>query len=357
MQIGPKIPTLLSAVCLLGLRAMGQEARFRLDRKDSSIPFLSWDSEGGSRLNRNLLRAPIAENLLVERDGGIDLTLRREEGIPFNPRVTPTTILSATWNEDGSFHLPAILNAPDFGPLLLTQTSGPTVTGRLEGSRSSKTVDLILHPAQSKDAVLRMTPLMLPVPPGVEPGMWKKARRGWLNAIQPCAKWGEQNRPFSAPAGILGNNVISDPASSSLWFYADQAFFIPEPAPGVSLMPMVRRTIDYWIDQKMKETGEVICYWDYTNFLDANAGPIIASWDYVESTGDTEWLQKKIGRLEKVADFLISRDIDNDGLIEATQSGNYNTLQQPARSCAWWDALNCGHKDGYTNAIIYRAFR
>ena len=23
----------------------------------------------------------------------------------------------------------------------------------------------------------------------------------------------------------------------------------------------------------------------------------------------------------------------------------------------WFDAINCGHKDGYTNAIIYRAWR
>jgi hypothetical protein len=57
-----------------------------------------------------------------------------------------------------------------------------------------------------------------------------------------------------------------------------------------------------------------------------------------------------------IAEFLIRRDIDHDGLIEATQSGNFNSLQQPNRSDAWWDALNCGHKDAYINALIYRAF-
>jgi hypothetical protein len=162
---------------------------------------------------------------------------------------------------------------------------------------------------------------------------------------------------------MLGNNVISDPASCSLWFYADQALFIPVPAPGVSLMPLVRRTIEYWLDTKMlrdaagHETGELICYWKFGDFLDANAGPLIAAWDYVEATNDHAWLAKKITRLELVADFLIRRDVDNDGLIEATQSGNLHTLKQPHRSCAWWDALNCGHKDAYTNALIYRAFR
>jgi hypothetical protein len=137
---------------------------------------------------------------------------------------------------------------------------------------------------------------------------------------------------------MLGNNVISDPASCSLWFYADQAFFAPEPSPGVSLMPLVRRTIEYWIDTKMlrdangQETGEIICYWNYGHFLDANAGPLIAAWDYVEVTQDRAWLAQKIKRLEMIADFLTRRDVDGDGLIEATQSGNLYTLKQPNRS-------------------------
>ena len=69
------------------------------------------------------------------------------------------------------------------------------------------------------------------------------------------------------------------------------------------------------------------------------------------------WLARRIERLEFIAEFLARRDVDGDGLVEATQSGNYGTLKQPARSCAWWDALNCGHKDSYSNALIYRAWR
>jgi hypothetical protein len=101
----------------------------------------------------------------------------------------------------------------------------------------------------------------------------------------------------------------------------------------------------------------MIYYWDKAHFLDANSGPLIAAWDYVEVTGDTVWLARRIERLEFIADFLARRDVDGDGLVEATQSGNYGTLKQPARSCAWWDALNCGHKDSYSNALIHRAWR
>ena len=288
---------------------------------------------------------------------------------PFDPKVTSTTVLPAEWLDDGTFRLPAVLNAPDWGPMLLAETKGRPVTGRLEGSRSGKIVDLLLEfPAIStaEPVALSLAPLLLPPPPGLSGDslpFWLAARRGWLNALQPCARWGEQDKPFSAPPGILGNNVISDPASISIWFYADQAFFMPEIAPGVSVMPLVRRTIDYWLDKRMRRdaagrlTGEITGYWDYGDFLDAEASPLIAAWDYVESTGDLDWLRRRIELLELVANFLARRDVDGDGFVEATQPGTPNALQQPNRSDAWWDALNCGHKDGYTNALIYRAWR
>jgi hypothetical protein len=286
---------------------------------------------------------------------------------PFDPKVTSTTVLPGDWLDDGTFRVPAVLNAPDWGPMLVTETKGRSLIGRLEGSRADKIVDLTLdlpEIAPNEPITLTLTPLLLPAPPSLRStSLWLAARRGWLNALQPCARWGEQDKPFSAPPGILGNNVISDPASVSIWFYADQAFFMPEIAPGISLMPLVRRTIDYWLDQRMRRdadgrlTGEITGYWDYGDFLDANASPLIAAWDYVESTGDISWLGRRIERLELVADFLACRDVDGDGFVEATQSGNRGTLVQPNRSCAWWDALNCGHKDGYTNALIYRAWR
>ncbi|HVP92006.1 MAG TPA: C69 family dipeptidase, partial [Terriglobales bacterium] len=349
----------------------------------AGISFLSWDTEGGDRVDTNLLRAdaavrlqgseegawrePVMKGRRVEKSGdvlydleagrarlswkvepgadrgvggGIKLVIGAAAGhaeglrllFPFDPKVTPTTVLPAAWLDDGTFRLPAMLNAPDFGPMLLEETGGREVRGRLEGSRKDKVDDLILDlPGIGAGASIRLTltPVLLAAPPGLrDAAMWRQARRGWLNALQPCARWGEQGKPFSSPPGILGNNVISDPASMSVWFYADQAFFTPEPAPGVPLMPLIRRTVDYWLTERMKRdasgapTGEVTGYWDYGGFLDANASPLIAAWDYVEATGDTAWLTSRIGRLELVADFLARRDIDGDGLVEAVQSGN-----------------------------------
>jgi hypothetical protein len=280
---------------------------------------------------------------------------------PFDPMVTPTTVLPSRWRDDGSFEPPMVVSAPDFGQMLLRITPSGEIRGRLEGSRDNHTVDLVLELPQldaTHKYTFSFTPVKLAPPQGLEDeALWRLARRGWFNAFQPSARWGEQNRAFSAPSGILANNVLSDPCSFSLIFYADHMLWTPVVAEGISVAELVRHAIEFWLGQRTHMTGEVVGYWDYVNFLDANAAPAICAWDYVEATGDLAWLEKTISRLEFVADFHARRDQDLDGLVEATQSGNANTLIEPDRSSNWFDAVNYGHKDAYANAVIYRSWR
>lgn len=387
--------------------------RLEADPARARLPVLSWDTEGGDRAGMNLLRTETAIGLRVKINGqwrggetfetqvekvgaaetryrlllapdaelewrvrpgagqltmtflargaGLSRVESIELGFPFDPRVAATTLLPSAWDADGTLHLPAIISAPDFGQMRLSCKGNLALKGRLEGSRAKHMVDLVVELPKlhaNRSCALSLTPVRLLAPRGLkDKSLWRAARRGWFGAFQCSARWGDAGNPFSAPTGLLANNVISDPASCSLWFYADQAFWTPELSPGISAMPLVRRTLDWWLDEKVLPNGEVICYWDKAHFLDANSGPLIAAWDYVEVTGDQAWLARRIERLEFIADFLAKRDVDGDGLVEATQSGNYGTLKEPARSCAWWDALNCGHKDSYSNALIYRAWR
>ena len=239
--------------------------------------------------------AGVLEMRLVSAGARVDPIEELEVRFPFDPGTTPTTVLPADWADDGTIRFPAVISAPDFGQVLLTAAGVRSVAGRLEGSRAEKTVDLIVKLSGmdgSAGCTLTLSPWRMPAPAGLaDVALWEQARRGWWGIWQPSARWGEQDRPFSAPAGILANNVISDPASCSLWFYADQAFWTPQVAPDVSLAPLVRRSVDFWLLQRTRPNGEVVCYWDYGGFLDANAGPLIAAWDYVESTGDTDWLR------------------------------------------------------------------
>lgn len=386
--------------------------QIRTDATRPLAPFLSWDTEGGGRASTNLLPHGSGVTLRVQTGGrwrpaSEFATKRQAQGLhtvyrvsiapdseliwqihtsgsqlefsissqgakadriaeielvfPFDPRVTPTTVLPSSWTEDRSLVLPAVLSAPDFGQMLVSSPSHPHIKGRLKGSRKNQTVDLTLHISLSQFSnvcKLQLAPVRLPPPPGVEDErLWRMARRGWFNAWQSSAKWGGEGRPFSSPAGILANNVISDPCSMSLGFYADFAFWIPEITPEISIARLARETTDWWMDHRTSAEGVVTGYWNYQTFIDANTGPLLAAWDYVEATGDEGWLRQHMDRLELIADHLARRDVDGDGMVEALQSGNANTLHQPARGCSWWDALNSGHKDGYSNALIYRAWR
>lgn len=386
------------------------DAAVRVDVSNTSaaITFLSWDTEGSGRESRNLLREGSAVE--IQRDAGgkyVPLVFAEGEnsttssqtfhsmdepglswsvqhadtgvtwtisnsgagrltsttlrmGFPFDPRVTPTTLIPGGWDEKGEeLLLPAIVSAPDFGQMLLS--SDGDCRAELTGSRQYKITDIWLNiqcPAEGTSVSVTLLPLVLPSPaPEIDPAMWRLARRGWFNVFQPGSKWRLSDSKVSARTGILSNNVISDPVSFSLWMYADQALWTPELATGISAMDSIRRTLEWWMDEKTSTTGECIGYWSYYNFLDSNPSLIIAAWDYVEATGNQEWLKTRIDDLERLSAFLESRNIDEDGLVEAVQSGNDNTLVEPLRSSCWWDAINCGHKDAYSNILIYRAWR
>ena len=408
-----RLATMVATGASCGFTHHPNSIHFTLDPLLGMIPELGWDTEGTHRAGVNLLRSQPGLSLLITvkgkqipgtslpvtrvplSDGGTQLRFAAGFGVeviweirqgsgplqftiygrgaavnqlgdieilfPFDPSVTPTTVLPAGWDSSGMLQLPAVIHAPDFGQMLLSDRAHPRLQGRLNGSRDSKTVDFTLELPQiaiGEIYNLSFTPVVLPPPEGlVDKKVWPKIRRAWFNSWQPAAEWGDQTQAFSAPAGILANNVISDAVSFALPHYADRAFWTPVIAPGISMMNLVRRTIDWWLDNRTLPTGEVVGYWDINNFLDSNPGILISAWDYVDTTGDTSWLMSRITELEKLSEFLESRDIDSDGMVEATQSGNYGTLFLPNRSCNWLDAINCGYKDGYSNAIIYRAWR
>lgn len=406
---------LLVAAVMPACPALGRAIlRVETDPQAPAVTVLSWDTEGGEQAAMNLLRAATGIRVRVagawteatagplesETDTGLrryrfspvdailltwtvavhdaDLSLilagegdglNRVEAVeltfPFNPRVTPTTVLPARWAEDGTFRLPALLSAPDFGQMRMTaepEARQGRVTGRLEGSRNEALVDLIVRlpaPTVAEPIRLNLRPWVLPAPEGLEDrALWAAARRGWFNIYQCTARWGDQTAPFSAPAGIQACNVISDPCSMTLYMTADAALLVPELAPGVSAMEQVRYSLDWWLDRRMLESGEIIGYrGDYVDFLDTNPSILISAWNYVEATSDLRWLERRMDKLERVAEFTRGRDTDGDGLFEAVQSGNRGTLLGPKRSCSAWDAINCGHKDAYSNALIYRAWR
>jgi hypothetical protein len=383
----------LALACFLLPCALHAESKIDVggDPLAGRLTFLGWDTEGGDRASVNLLRPNEKIEIRVKEneawrhakaseyslrcgpvESGFDITVDVAPAFrgkftsvsftfPFEPRHSAVTIYPARVDADETFHFPAVVAAPGSGAMRVTPDSGEAEAMTLLGSRAERRIDwtclLALEPGKTS-ATLRFRPVHLLPPKGLkDEKRWAAVRRAWLNTFQVSARWGDRTKPGSAPAGALANNVISDPVSSVLYFYADLALFVPDAAEGVSFMKLVGHSLDWWVDSRMLPSGEIPGYWDYNNFTDTNPSILISAWDYVESTGDRKWLADRIAKLEKVAAFTVSRDMDHDGLIEAVQSGDAYTLKVPARSCSAHDAVNCGHKDAYSNILSYRAFR
>jgi hypothetical protein len=294
---------------------------------------------------------------------------------PVDPRAASTTFLASHWVTDGSARLPLVVSAPDFGPMYVTCSSVPrqpsiqggVVRARLEGQRF-RPHDIVLEwPGLPNGVkyVLEFKPLCLPAPKGLrDVSLWPAARRGWFNTFQPTATQWESDGSYlskfqnlldlDATPGVLANHVTSNRVTSAMYLWSDAALLVPDAAPGVSFMAQVRRTVDWCLDERVLPDGRVIAYHGLANMLDANAAPLIAAWDYAESTGDKRWLSRRIEDLERIADVLVRRDIDADGMVELERSGNYGEMSGYNSA---YDVYNSGHKDGYTNLLAYRAWR
>ncbi len=401
----------LSAGLLDGIAVPAGEPRVRMEwDKTAGIDFLSWDTEGGSRDSLNLLYAPVRLDLRIDGEWwpatefptkvgphkapenvyrfelgegasvawtishsgpriGLAIDLVKPDNanltavrmtFPFDPKATATTVLPSEWMDGARMRLPVLINAPDLGAMRLSAEPGDAVTGRLTGTREGDNrVDFTLEWAvvDSDRVVFTLEPSQVPMPAGLnDEALWRAIRRGWLNMLQPSAEWGSAERPQYAPPGLLANNVVSDPVSCVLHMMSDHVLLAPELADGINAAPLLRNTVDWWLEHGIEPSGEMRSWRNVTGMPDANAGPLIGAWCYVEASGDREWLERRIETLERLADYLAERDVDGDGLVETKYSGNYGTQVGRLGGSAY-DTINTGHKDGYCNALIYRAWR
>jgi sugar lactone lactonase YvrE len=393
-------------VVLGGAREPGQPVvRLEADLDGGLISSLGWDTEGGERARLNILASAITlgarsgsgpvelpgqgsregadgvvfrlagpaleilwrlratqGGLAMEFSGtgaGLARLQRLELVLPFAVTTAVTSVISSQWDADGRFRLPAILSAPDLGQMVARSPGAEAVPGRVEGSRSGKTLTVTLElpvPAPGQVTGLELSPVVLPLPPGYRDAeRWAAARRGWFNFIQQsCGASGGG----TAVHGVWANNALSDPVSSVLYMLGDATLLVPELAEGVSMAPILRHAVEYWLDAKTDADGLVT----YTaagsgeqNVMDSNPAVLIGAWAYVSATADLEWLRQRIGRFEFVSRYLEQRDVDGDGLVESKQSGNSGSRPPRDPDCAW-DCYNSGHKNAYVNALIYRAW-
>lgn len=409
---------MLEYITLVG-QEDGKGPRIEAVAGSGRISHLGWDTEGGDRAEQNILRSPLRLLVLIGgewsevwrpadifpaetasrgssewacsyriegqqgdlgtllwsvrmTDGGMVMRFECEaetetseqiRGVKiifaFDLDLCSTTVISGSWTPEGHPVLPAVISVPDHGEMQLCCAEHPGLEGVWQGSRAAKYANFILEmPAPADRGItLEFTPVQLQAPAGLsDTGRWPAVRRGWTNFLQVHAECGKERADKESPAGLWTNNVISNPVSSLTYLLGDYVLLLPEPVPGISLTPLLRRSVEYWITSEIAPNGRIYYFENGERVwpvMDSNPAVLIGAWAYVEATGDDKWLAENITRLEHVAAYIVQRDTDNDGLIESEQTGNSGSHKRPDSG---WDTFCSGHKNSYINALAYRAF-
>ena len=319
------------------------------------------------------------------KNNGVEALTNLRIIMPLNALEAATVLIPAGLGKNNNGCGPWLLVAPDYGHLYIeaksssqwftindgirhgtTQTAPKTgVDPKLRGQAwveaanvpDYKPCELNLQFAcdsfaPGEEVVFSFEAVEISTPEGIDLKRWKKIRKPYLNHWQPCGTWTDKKR-----VSVLANNVLSDPASSSLWMYAEPMLFLHEPVKGIDLRVLLKHSLDYWLDNHVSAKGHVNAFGHmYDLYVCVGAKLLLAAWNYWAISADREWLKKRINILHLMADFLLRRDIDKDGIIESIGSGNAGTFHDPDRADIWFEMMNFGHKNTWTNAISYRAF-
>jgi hypothetical protein len=393
------------------LQALAGQWRFDFSQEFPEIVHLGLDSEGTGREKTNLLSKPVSLQIEGNQCGlissGFEVTdtgLRSRlilsgisdtelewkvdiEGtackwsfevvkgrpllgylcvsIPLSTELTAPTLVPSDINEH---HLLPdwLLIAPDYGHIQIRDTSDYSSWAELVGDRPNRKLNLLIHCAEPLIPGRTWT-LDWKVPTASPPSVcsnleqWPQIRRPWLNLFQLSSRWsaycGGVGGIENHPPALLANNVLSEAAACSLYYYSDAALFAHELVPGFSLLPWVRHTLDHFLDNSIMAFGNIDSFSKYDLYLFTNPNFINACWSYYRASGDRQWLHRRIEKLHRTADFLLRRDVDGDGLVESINSGNAGSLRWPDQADFYLEFTNFGHKNAYTNALTYRAFR
>ena len=283
----------------------------------------------------------------------------------FNPDLTHATLLGHV-TAAGDIALPAVMHLPGMGSLRVSaqtglKPGGEVALGYVAHRRPSRYVDVTFPAATQAEGWVEYTlrtAAIYPAVPGVNLNdrRYDGFRRDWLDIYQQQA---EQH--------VLANNAASDAVGFTVFLYADMARYTPRLVPGLTAMDLVRDTLDRYLAGFLGYgmTG-------YQMFdgrpgreefphpsLDTYPSLLIAAYDYVDATGDRQWLRAHYAGLHEWAEKMTAPNADQSPLLEYPESGNSGswTPKVTVRPANWWDTIGFAHQDAYSNALGYRALR
>ncbi len=258
--------------------------------------------------------------------------------------------------EDGSVKLPAVLHIPGQGTIRITVKSEnniPLYFG-YKGVRDwdhDLRFDKIIFPAASEKCkwiefkleVIQIYPKIADIE---DDARFDGYRRCWLSIMQ-----------LSAERRMLANNVSSTVCGFCYHEYSEIAMLTGQLADGVSGVQILRDSMNRFLDDG--ELADGMAKQDNPSYpetsLDTWPSLLIAAHNYYQASNDTSWVNRQIEKLLDWGNQSLTTDKNGNGLLEYFQSGNAGDCNY--RPANWWDAINFGHEDAYSNALAYRAFR
>ena len=280
--------------------------------------------------------------------------------LSFDQKLNHATLLGLMKADDRHMALPCVLQMPDRGTIRITADT-PGFLLDYDARRSVKVpfVSIAFPAATAAHPRVEYTlesVAIYPRLPDIETNpRYDGFRRSFLNIFQ-----------VNARVQMLANNASSDPVPFTVYMNALVAAAAPPLAPGLTAMDLVRMTVDRYLAgakgyglvgyATVPGDGELVAWKAPWNSLDTYPSLLISACMYALETHDLVWAKANYAGILDWARLMMAGDVNGDGLIEHPHTGNSgDRATSDRRPSNWWDTINFGHDDAYSNALAYKA--
>ena len=327
-----------------------------------AMPGLELDGPFTYKLNsKPIWRVTCGERTLILRSDFVPEGEMPPLTLTFNQKANHATLLGLMQPGERCVALPCVLHLPDMGSARITcNVRGAQIDYDARRHIKPPFVRVAFPPATAKQPRIEYrleVVAIYPKLPGIErDARYDGFRRDWLNIFQ-----------VNPRVQMLANNSASDPCAFTLFKYSEIARRTPALVGNLTCLDLIRMTLDRYLGGA-KGYGQIgygstggadVAGWlTPWNSLDSYPSLLISACNYVEGANDLKWAAANYDKLLAWAREMMAADKDGNGLIEYPGTGNFGDRPlREKRPANWWDTINFGHEDAYSNALAYRACR
>jgi hypothetical protein len=286
----------------------------------------------------------------------IVLTSEWSEGTTIEPFVLRfdlakchSTVLGL-FKEDKTLGIPALIHCPGQGSMRITANLTEGVGLGYRAARRSTLATLTLPAATEAHKQMIYTLEVTAIYPQLA-GIANDARfepfkRNWLDELQ-----------LNPETRLLSNNTTSTSCAFCYYEYADIAALSPPLAEGLTVLDVVRQTLDTVLAGARPYGFPALGNFP-ADSSDTPPSLLIAAANCVRAGNSDDWLKKNYAGVKGWADKMIATDKTGNGLFKYIVSGNSGIWPDgfpQVRPSNWWDTIGFGYEDAYGNALAYRS--